>query len=196
VRVLVAWLAIVSCGCGARTELGAPIAEDASVHDARPDAHDAGSDVALDVGSDAPPSSPLCAATDAGPPAHICSVSVRVGAITPSMATCFVDTVVHEGDVGTVRYACQDAPSLWAVADFDGGEFVGTVKDDSVGVKELLDLCTGTTFPWSDGCTWASAQRITGGIMAGKLSFTYEEQPIQGTGCEPPCSATGTLIVQ
>jgi hypothetical protein len=174
--------------------LGAPVEVDASVTDAHP--HDAAHDVAVDAAPDAPPSSPLCAVQDGGPPDHVCSVSVRVGPITPSMITCFVDTVVHEGDVGTVRYACQDAPSDWAVADFDGGEFVGTVKDDATGEKEILDLCTGTTFPWSDGCTWASAQRITGGFTSGTLSFTYEEQPIEGTGCEPPCTATATLIVQ
>jgi len=192
---VVVWV-VFACACGARTELGAPIGADASVADAHPK-HDAAPDVAqpIDAAPDVP-SSPLCAAQDAGPPVDICTVSVRVGAIVPSMSTCFVDTIVHEGDVGTVRYACQDAPSNWAVADFDGGEFVGTATDDSTGVKEIVDVCTGTTFTWSDGCTWASAQRISGGIQTGELSFSYDEEPIDGGPCEPPCTATATLIVQ
>ncbi len=120
----------------------------------------------------------------------MCTVDVHVGAITPSMGTCFVDTVVHEGDDGFVNFACNGDPSTWAGAKFAKGEFLGSVKGT------IVDVCTGTTFPWSDGCTWASAQRITGDLDSGTLSFTYEETPIEGGPCEPPCSAQGTILVK
>lgn len=183
-------VAALACACGARTGLGVPMREDASVHDASADVHpkDAAPD-ADDAGPDAPPS-PLCAVVDAGPPAQICTVSVRVGVITKSSGTCFVDTIVHTNDVGTIRYACGDAGSDWAVADFDGGSFPGSISGD------VVNLCTGTTFPWSDGCTWASAQRIAGGIEAGTLELTYDEQPIEGGTCDPPCGASAPVLVQ
>ena len=116
-------------------------------------------------------------------------VSVGVGFITPSSPTCYVDLLVHEGDQGAVTYACND-PSDFATGVFPGGTFPGSVSGTTV------NLCSGTTFQWSDGCTWASAQRIYGDVTSGTLTFTYDEQPIQGTGCEPPCTASGTVIVQ
>lgn len=188
-RVFVAWLAIVSCACGARTELGAPAPEDASVVDAT-EPHDAAPEEAPpidDAGTDAP-LSPLCTAYDAGAPASPCTAPLHVGAITPSSATCYVDLIVHEGDEGTALFDCDGGG--WAEAHFAGGTFTGAIQNGEV------DLCSGTTFPWSDGCTWASAQRISGNLESKTLTFTYDEQPIAGTGCESACSATGTVLVQ
>ncbi len=195
-RACLAFVLASSLGCGARTELGSPIAEDASVVDAKlaDRVVDTGHDVTpiVDTGSDVAPPSPLCAAQDGGAPGSVCSVNVHVVNIAPSSVTCFVDTVIHTGDNGTVSYACNGSSSNWAVADFGPNtEFVGAVHDGTV-----VDLCTGTTFQFSDGCTWASAQRITGDVSSGTLSFTYEEQPIAGSNCLSPCSASGTLAVQ
>ncbi len=196
-RAHVAFACVLMSGCGARTELGAPITADASIiTDANSvDAHvaDTGHDVTpiADTGADVVPS-PLCAVVDGGVPQSVCTANVHVVNVAPSSVTCYVDTVIHTGDNGTVSYACNGSSSNWAVADFGAGvEFTGSVHDGTV-----LDLCTGTTFPFSDGCTWASAQRITGDVASGTLSFTYEEQPIAGTGCLSPCSASGTILVQ
>jgi hypothetical protein len=191
-RIAFAALAVALGACAARTGLDAPEEEDASAHDATThDAshpHDAGIDAPI-VFVDASPS-PLCASSDAGIPKSVCATNVHVGHITVSMTTCFVDLVVHEGDNGVVSYACNGDPSTWADAIFPDGGFVGTIAGSNV------DLCTGTVFPWSDGCTWASAQKITGDLDSGTLSFTYEETPIEGGSCEPPCSAQGTILVQ
>ncbi|HEY1955407.1 MAG TPA: hypothetical protein VGH28_07335 [Polyangiaceae bacterium] len=174
--------------CGARTGLGVPLREDASV----PDAHhplDGGVDAPIDAEPDVLPS-PLCASVDASKPAVICAATVRVGAITiGGSSSCFVDLLVHEGDQGTVSYAC-DGSSEFAAGDFPKGTFPGGVSGTNV------DLCSGTTFVWSDGCTWASAQRIAGDVASGTLTFTYDEQPISGDGCDPPCTASGPVIVQ
>jgi hypothetical protein len=185
-------LALCLLGCGARTELLEPNPADASVsvHDAHHDVHeeappDAPDDVLPDV-----PSSPLCAVPDAGIAKTVCTNDAKVGIITSSMPSCYVDLVVHPGDQGFVDYACMNDPSTWALAKFPGGTFTGSVQGT------MVDLCTGTTFPWSDGCTWASAQRITGDVASGTLLFTYEEQPISGTSCEPPCTAHGSISVQ
>jgi hypothetical protein len=160
--------------------------------------HDAGHDVKHDAPpvEDAPDdvpdvaTSPLCAVVDAGIPMSVCTKDVRMGHITLSMASCYVDVVMHEGDQGFLNFACNGDPSIWANAKFPKGTFEGSTSGT------VVDLCTGTTFPWSDGCTWASAQRITGDVTSGTLSFTYTEQPISGSGCEPPCSASGPVYVQ
>jgi len=191
-RAVATAFVIALAACGARTELYAPEEEDASVLDAAHDApHDArDEDAIVDAGiEDAPLPSPLCATFDGAAPTKICTDDVHVGFIDVSMSTCFVDLVIQFGQDGFVNFAC-DGQSQWANAKFPDGGFVGTIEGSTV------DLCTGTVFPWSDGCTWASAQRITGDLDSGTLQFTYEETPIEGGPCETPCSAQGTILVE
>jgi hypothetical protein len=95
-------LALCLLGCGARTELLEPNPADASVsvHDAHHDVHeeappDAPDDVLPDV-----PSSPLCAVPDAGIAKTVCTNDAKVGIITSSMPSCYVDLVVHPVDLG------------------------------------------------------------------------------------------------
>ncbi len=187
--LFVAITSVAIVACGGRSGLDGPSATDASGsydahHDADVIAVDAPDDVAPDV-----PSSPLCATFDGGVAKTVCTSDVQVGALEPSSSTCFVDTVVHEGDQGFVNYTCANDPSTWAGAKFATGIFTGAVTGT------VVDLCTGTTFPWSDGCTWASAQRITGDLASGVLAFTYEEKPIAGTNCASPCGASGPIYV-
>ncbi len=187
----------LATACGARSELGVPETGDATATSNA--AHDAGLDAASDAERDAAQdvvASPLCVSVDSGFPQSVASRGVHVGHITLSMASCFVDTVIHEGNAGDIDYAFNGDPSTWAIADFatdagvwPGAEFRGSIHGN------VIDVCTGTTFPWSDGCTWATAQRITGDVTSTALTFTYEEQPIVGTGCEPPCSATGPIYM-
>jgi hypothetical protein len=184
---------LMCASCAARSALLAPEEEDASVVvDAEVDhfVHDAGVDHDIpDVLPDVP-TSPLCTIADAGFPSTLCAKTLVAGKIVPSSVTCFVDTVVKTGAYGSLSYACMSDPSTWAGASFVPGAFAGAIDGTTV------DLCTGTTFPYADGCLWASAQRIHGDIASGALTFTYEEQPIQGSHCASPCSAQGTLEVQ
>jgi len=184
-------LSALLVACGARTELVAPPEMDASVdqvaHDAGVDhaIHDAATDVVtMDVNPKA-----LCVLPDAGVPKITCTSPLHAGFIPPSSSTCFVDTLVKTHDDGTLTYACNGDPSTYAMATFDGGTFLGTIQGTNV------DVCTGTTFPWSDGCTWSSAQHIAGDLSTGTLEFTYAEQPIAGQGCESACSAQGPINV-
>ena len=55
--------------------------------------------------------------------------------------------------------------------------------------------CSGTMFPWGDGCTWESAQHFRGDPKTGFLTFTYSEMPIKGSGCLPPCTAFATITI-
>jgi hypothetical protein len=186
----VVWGLAFVVACGARTELLAPEEVDASVK-----AHDAGvdhfvHDASFDAGEDVFTPAAFCVVPDAGVPTTTCTRPLQAGTISPSSVTCFVDTVVKTGDLGTLTYACNGDPSILAVATFDGGTFTGTIQGTTVS------MCTGTAFPWSDGCTWSSAQHIAGDIDSGALAFTYAEQPIVGHNCESPCSAQGVIEVK
>ncbi|MDB4994177.1 MAG: hypothetical protein JWM74_1609 [Myxococcaceae bacterium] len=186
--------------CGARTDLilddgidevdvvDASIPRDAStdarVRDASEDApspRDAGLDVAK-------PSS-RCDIADAGSPPFptACGHSLRVLSLKPSSATCFLDLAISQGSVGAMTVFCNGG---YASADFGKGTFQGTFDQGAVS------MCIGTTFTYSDGCTWQTAQRISGTLASGTLAFEYAEAPIKGTNCASPCSATGTIEVK
>jgi hypothetical protein len=185
-------------GCGARTELYAYAEHDAGAPDAH--VHDAAKDVIEEDVVDAGPDvilSPFCEANDAGepPPSGICKVQAHVGTVV-TQSGCYVDVVVHDGDTGTVEYAC-DGTSTWARATFDGTTFLGAVQGT------FVNICIGTTYPWNDGpacdyhqSTWASAQRIYGDVTSGELTFVYDEKQIAGMSCDIACTAQGTIAVQ
>ncbi len=188
-------LLFVASACAARTELDVPdVVEpeplDATSHDASHPTKDASEvdDVDTVDASDGAPSLFCTAPPDAGKGHKLCSVVVTVGAVIPSSYTCFVDTLVKQGDVGRIQYEC-DGKLGSAIAAFDGGAFTGAVLGTAV------DLCAGSTFAFSDGCVWASAQRITGDLDSGVLAFTYDEGPISGAHCFPPCTAHASIVV-
>jgi hypothetical protein len=133
-----------------------------------------------------------CETADAGEPsANACEATVVAGTITPSSPVCFVDVVPSEGEVGKVRWDCG-APSGFAEVIFSRATFHGIVNDG------VITVCVGTTFPWSDGCQWSSAQHIDGDTAPGStLTLTYAESPDPGqTGCFFACSASGPITVQ
>jgi hypothetical protein len=180
---------LVVIGCGSRTALIAPDEpddEEAGV-DGSIRRRDAGKDaVVIDV-VDEPVFNPMCIA-DAGPPgASACKATLHVMAIQKSMLSCFVDVVVMEGDTAALTYDCTPSGNARVIAN--GKTFIGTYDG------KTLDVCTGTTFPWNDGCQWESAQHFRGDPNSGFLTFTYSEMPYQGTACQPPCQASAVVKV-
>ncbi len=130
--------------------------------------------------------SPPHAMTSSGP---MCTREVVVRSLTRSSPVCFTDDAVSVGEHGTVTFPCDgDGPAKLTFdhATFEGAEASGT-----------LHVCTGTQFPWSDGCTWTSAQKVTGSIASGALHFSYAEAPKRGQGsCASSCSAMGDVDVR
>lgn len=189
-------LTVLSVTCGARSDLVASDVEADSPHGSSPDASlpDASSpDALLDSPPDAPldaePSS-ICVVPDAGsagPDAGICELTLIAIEVVKSSPECFIDEVVSSL-TGHLVFPCGGGA---ATVTFGDRVFEGSV------VGGILDVCTGTEFPWDDGCQWQSAQRITGQLEDGIVDFTYAEQPKAGqSGCVPRCSAKGTLAVQ
>ncbi len=180
---------LLLAACGSRTALVVPEeAEDASVVDGSVRRRDASIDreIAPDV-LDEPIFNPECVA-DAGPPGpNACTGTLHVGTMQLSMLSCFVDTIVKEGDTAKLEWDCN--PSGNAEVTANGKTFHGTYDGT------ILDVCSGTMFPWDDGCTWESAQHFRGDPKSGVLMFTYSEMPIKGTGCLPPCTAFATVTI-
>jgi hypothetical protein len=106
---------------------------------------------------------------------------------------CFVDTVPKLGQKGTLTYPCEGDGE--ARLTFGTKAFAGA----SLGGK--LEMCTGTEYPFSDGCRWTSAQRIRGRLGMGSLAFEYGEAPKVGQAnphrsCARACSASGSVRVE
>jgi hypothetical protein len=123
---------------------------------------------------------------NAGP---ICTRTVVVTSLDVPPG-CFTDTVMQLGQTGTLSFPCDgDGPAKLA---FGGKSFSGA----TMGGK--LDMCAGTEYPFSDGCRWTSAQRVTGRVAAQSLSFSYGEAPKAGQfkQCARACSASGTVRVK
>jgi hypothetical protein len=189
----------VVAACGARTDLllvdevveetdaAAPMRDaspDVRPRDASPDTPPL-RDAALDV---AKPSS-RCDIADAGsaPFPDACGHALRVVSLKPSSPSCFLDLAIKQGSVGAMTVFCNGG---YASADFGKGIFQGTFAGGDVS------MCIGTTFTYTDGCTWQTAQRISGTLASGTLAFEYIEAPIKGTGCASACSATGIIEVK
>lgn len=103
---------------------------------------------------------------------------------------CFVDTIVQQGQQGTLTFPCDGDGA--ATLSFGGRSFVGAA------IGGQVEACTGTQYPFSDGCTWTSAQRVTGSIANGTLHFAYGEAPKAGEDtrlCARACTARGTVRI-
>lgn len=152
---------------------------------------DEGSETPGTKGNDLVTASPsTCAASH--PPKNtgkICRRTVVVTAldVPPS---CFTDTVMQLGQTGTLSYPCEGDGE--AKLTFGKRGFTGA----SIGGK--LDLCAGTEYPFSDGCRWQSAQRVSGNVATMALHFNYGEAPKPGQNkhCAAACSATGIVSVK
>ena len=177
--------ALISCG---RTE---PLVEttalvfDAGSADAgRPDAgrsFDAG---VADAGV------PTSCANAPGPQTtQRCSQKLRFLSVTRSMPSCFVDVRMDLGDEGVLEWDCGTTMGR-AEVRFPRARFTGVVSGD------LLEVCFGSEFDWTDGCRWTSAQALRGRLTAGAtIRLTYSEAPLPGQlGCVVPCSASGEVL--
>lgn len=190
------WVGLVSVGliaCGARSGLFASGDADAEVETevAEPAVRRLDAGARSDASAPFVPEDPrlaTCRDFDAAASgSSACRRTLRVTAVVPSAATCFVDTLVATGDEGTLFYECDGGA---ARAVFPRGTLQG------VQVDGVLDLCGGSEFPYGDGCLWTSAQRIQGSL-AGPLTFAYSEAPALGeTGCLSACSARGSVTVE
>jgi hypothetical protein len=119
-----------------------------------------------------------------------CQRKVVFEAIEKSVG-CYVDTAAKQGDEGTLTFPCNGDGQ--ATLRFGRKSFVGAVVDGK------LDVCTGTeyTYPPIDSCKWTSAQRISGSIGSGQLSFTYGEAPKPNqVNCAMSCGARATIKVR
>jgi hypothetical protein len=115
-----------------------------------------------------------------------CMPTLIVGDIDKSMDSCFVDSV-QPGKMGMLDFPCSGGP---VSATFGPILFTGSVQNGMIAMDAT------TTFDWLDGCTWSSSQIITGTLASGSLAYSYSEKPILGKGCETPCTASGTILVQ
>jgi hypothetical protein len=119
----------------------------------------------------------------------MCSRNVIVGALTRSTPACFTDNVIRDGQVGTLTFPC--------VGDGEATLRVGSSTFEGAVVGGDVRVCTGTQFAWIDGCTWTSAQQVSGTLAKGTLEFGYGEAPrAEQHGCATACRATGTLSVE
>jgi hypothetical protein len=122
-----------------------------------------------------------------GPAEQICTARVVVRQ-TEGASGCFIDERVTQAP-GVLRYPCAGGP---ATATFGANVFAGTVGPDGA-----VNLALRTTFHFSDGCDWQSAQSITGALASRHLTFSYQESPVAGQrGCARPCRATGDAALQ
>lgn len=141
-------------------------------------------------GSDTVSTSPSVCTPPKGGPGHgpKCRRSVVLTSLSTPLS-CYVDTVAKQGQRGTLTFPCDGDGE--ARLTFGSRSFVGA----AVGGK--IDMCTGTEYPFGDGCKWTSAQRVSGSIAEGTLSFTYGEAPKPGQGvCATACEATGVVRIE
>lgn len=199
--------------CGARSDLDIPDAIDATtdvVEEATQAPQDASVDVAPALSCPVAPWSPLTALNwGMCPPTCGAPLDVTIGSITVSSPTCNLDLVLQPGERGLIqRPCCNDHYCQWPTA-FDAGglqtyaEFFATPQLAFYGAigDNVISVCAGTTYVAADGCTWATAQTITGpspaacAVGSGPFTFSYEEQPVAGTNCHTACTATAPVIV-
>lgn len=120
------------------------------------------------------------------PPRDGCTpiARVRIDKVRLSSPTCVVDTQIKEGDVGRVMKCPRGSYVQFPDAVF-GGTFDGVE----------VSTCMKTEFPFSDGCTWQTMQRIAGRTDTA-MSYSYSERAISGHDCAPvACRANATLYV-
>ena len=80
-------------------------------------------------------------------------------------------------------------------AAFGEHRFDGSMNDGTM----VLNLTT--EIDWEDGCHWQTKQRIRGELRregkdakSTKLSWTYSEAPVSGSGCYGACKASTDIV--
>jgi hypothetical protein len=149
-------------------------------------------EVTIDNG-DGGPAMPLVIA--APPPVtdrDRCTAVLRAATIKTNPG-CTLDERLSHGN-GTLLYPCAGDGPVEAI--FGEHRFSGKIADSAV------TLALGTELDWEDGCHWETKQVIVGSWKREanakrkpKLSWSYSEAPVTGTGCYGACTATADIEV-
>lgn len=118
--------------------------------------------------------------------ADACARRVEMGVLRLSSSSCFVDVIPASREEGTLTFDCDGGG---AELRFGSGAFVGRYQEG------VVTLCAGTEFDFSDGCHWASAQRVEGSLSS-ILTFSYEEHAVMGGPCASECSGWATMHIR
>ena len=128
-------------------------------------------------------STPTPSATGSTAPKR-CSLRLQVER-EEKVESCYLETRVHEGVTGELRFPCDRHGSAEAI--FEDAVFSGDLQGSRI------HLHFERQFPYDDHCTWTTLQQIDGSLDAEFLSFTYDEQAAEQQGCMAACSATARL---
>jgi hypothetical protein len=118
-----------------------------------------------------------------------CTARLRASTIKTKEG-CTLDERLSHGN-GTLLYPCTGDGPVEAV--FGEHRFVGRITEGNVV------LALTTELDWEDGCHWETKQAIRGEwkreAKHPKLSWSYSEAPVTGTGCLGSCRATADIDI-
>jgi hypothetical protein len=93
------------------------------------------------------------------------------------------------GDVYVERSGSQ-----FSIDFYEGVVFSGTITDTT------LELSYQHERPWSDGCTWAAIETLSGTYDADctmTLAYQYVEEVVGSNDfCDAPCGGSSELVLQ
>lgn len=142
----------------------------------------------------------------ASPPAASrdqCTARLRAAPIKTN-AGCTLDERISKGN-GVLVYPCSGGGDFEAI--FGEHHFRGTLTGTSGSTSSTtangnggtLSLLLTTELDWDDGCHWETQQSIRGEWHREgkhpKLVWSYDERPVQGTGCFASCKARADIEV-
>ena len=119
-----------------------------------------------------------------------CTAVLRAATIKTNPG-CTLDERLSHGN-GTLLYPCAGDGPVEAI--FGEHHFNGKITESAV------TLALGTELDWEDGCHWETKQVILGSWKRDakkrpRLSWSYSEAPVSGTGCYGSCTATADIEV-
>jgi hypothetical protein len=122
-----------------------------------------------------------------------CTLRLVAARIEKSSPGCYLDEHVSEGP-GILHYPCSgDGP---AEAVFNQQTYAGRMQGGDV------ELQTTTELDWEDGCKWGTDASISGNVLnrnepsGRRLTWTYRDRIVSGTGCSGLCTAKSTFDVR
>lgn len=151
-------------------------------------------EVTIDNG-DGGPAMPLVIAAPSPPTERDRCTAVLRAATIKTNPGCTLDERLSHGN-GTLLYPCAGDGPVEAI--FGEHHFSGKISESAV------TLALGTELDWEDGCHWETKQVIVGtwkrdasanAKRRPKLSWSYSEAPVNGTGCYGSCTATAEIEV-
>jgi hypothetical protein len=147
-------------------------------------------EVTIDNG-DGGPAMPLVIAPPPAVHEHDrCTARLKAATIKTN-PDCTLDERLSHGN-GTLLYPCAGDGPVEAI--FAEHRFTGKITGSA------LVLGLGTELDWQDGCHWETKQVLLGewkrdAKKKPKLSWSYSEAPVSGTGCLGSCTATADIEI-